>query len=67
LASGGADAKVKLWDVTTAQELATLRGHSATIWSLAFSPDGMTLATASQDSTIKLWLARDDNVFVARD
>ena len=35
--------------------LRTFRGHSAQIRSLAFSPDGKTLATASADQSVKLW------------
>lgn len=33
----------------------TLRGHSGEVWSVAFSPDGTRLATASQDKTAKVW------------
>src|SRR4051812_37728268 len=37
------------------KERATLKGHKEAIWSVAFSPDGKTLASGSHDRTIKLW------------
>jgi serine/threonine protein kinase len=33
----------------------TLRGHSNVVWSVAINPDGQTLASGSEDKTIKLW------------
>ncbi|MHC5718011.1 MAG: WD40 repeat domain-containing protein [Nostoc sp.] len=35
--------------------LHTLQGHSNWVWSVAYSPDGKTLASGSRDETIKLW------------
>src|SRR5262249_9842577 len=55
LATGSGDNTAKLWDVTTGQELATLKGHAGTVGSVAFSPDGKRLATGSGDSTVKIW------------
>jgi WD40 repeat protein len=44
-----------LWDVATREEVRRLRGHTNTIWALAFSPDGKTLASGSADQTVKFW------------
>jgi WD40 repeat protein len=34
---------------------ATLRGHTESVQSVAFSPNEKILASASQDRTVKLW------------
>jgi WD40 repeat protein len=46
---------VKVWQVSSGQEVCTLPGHRNTVPALAFTPDGKLLATASHDGTVKLW------------
>ena len=55
LVSGSNDKTIKIWQLSTGQELRTLTGHSGWISSLAISPDGQTLVSGSWDKTIKIW------------
>lgn len=49
------DHLIKLWDIETGGELTTLTGHTQYITTLAFSHDGKTLASGSNDGTVLLW------------
>ena len=50
LVSGSRDNTIKLWDVTTGQELRALKGHPGRVNSVALSPDGKTLLSGSAAS-----------------
>ncbi|MFN5264984.1 MAG: WD40 repeat domain-containing protein, partial [Pseudanabaena sp.] len=45
---------VKLWSIE-GQLIKTLNGHSAEVTSVCFSPDGKSIVSASEDSTIQFW------------
>jgi WD40 repeat protein len=44
-----------LWDVSTGQQRAVLRGHSAGVHTVDFSRDGNWIATSAEDHTVRIW------------
>jgi WD40 repeat protein len=54
VALGGDRTTVELWDATNGQQRGLLKDHPGEIWSLAFAPDGKTLAVGSYRQTL-LW------------
>jgi WD40 repeat protein/tRNA A-37 threonylcarbamoyl transferase component Bud32 len=54
--TGGNDGKARLWDAATGKQIGPGLRHDAPLDTLAFSPDGKTIATVcSLEDTVRLW------------
>lgn len=57
IAAGVKDGTVAIWDAEIGRELARLRGHSESVWAVAFSQDGARLASAGDG--VRIWDVRE--------
>ena len=53
--SGSSDGTIQLWDAESGEHTRTLKGHTDTVRTLAFSSDGKTLVSGSKDDTLRMW------------
>jgi WD40 repeat protein len=52
---GDTEYAIRVWRTANAALMGIFNGHKQSIASIAFSPDGKTLASSSDDSTLKFW------------
>ena len=53
--SGSEDNMVRIWNVTTGGVKTELKGHTASVVSVAFSQDGSRVVSGSGDRTARIW------------
>ena len=51
----GTDNTARVWNAAEGTNLIALAGHSDDVVSVAYSPDGRSIVTASQDDTARVW------------
>jgi WD40 repeat protein len=52
----------RLWDAKDSSRIVVLKGHEDRVNNAAFSPDGLSIVTASNDNTARLWNAKDGSL-----
>ncbi len=57
IASGSFDGSVQIWDWYTGDTIFIYRGHSAPVYTAAWSPNGAYIASGGHDKTIQVWEA----------
>jgi WD40 repeat protein len=50
---------IRIWDTALGREVRQMRGHLARAWSAAFTADGRSLISASEDGTALVWDVSD--------
>jgi WD40 repeat protein len=51
----GSDLSMRLWDLSTGEQIRRFEGHTHTVFDVAFMPDGRSAVTGSWDDYVILW------------
>ena len=49
---------MRVWDAKTGEHLRELQGHTESVTSVAFSPDGNRIVSGSYDESVRVWGAK---------
>lgn len=55
LVTSSTDHNLRVWEIDTGRELASLGGHNDWVWTCAFLPNGKRLVSGCKDGTLKMW------------
>ncbi len=55
MVTASSDSTARIWDGESGKEIAVLKGHTGSVQSAAFSPDGKRVVTTSSDATARIW------------
>ena len=53
LVSGSYDKSVRLWDVSSGEQVASFKGHTSCVMTVADAGDGIHILTGSNDGTVR--------------
>ncbi|KAI8929536.1 WD40-repeat-containing domain protein [Entophlyctis helioformis] len=62
IVSGSSDNTCRVWETETGAAVGVLEGHSSRIWDMSSTLDGSFVASASGDSTVKLWSLKESTM-----
>ena len=62
IAVGNGNGIIKIWDLSTLQQTANLKGHNTRVTCLAFSLDDKILASGSSSGTVNIWSLKSNSL-----
>ena len=65
LATGSGDGYIRVWDVTSGENIAEMKGHESFVTYLAWSPEGNRLVSTGADGQARIWKTSTDNMVLS--